>query len=176
MNLSASIPQIRTARLLLRGYEPRDVEPYIEMMADPDVTRYLADGRPLSPFDAWRQLAMMAGHWMLNGFGVWAVEELSTGRFLGRVGCNQPYSWPGFEIAYTLSRSAWGKGYGLEAAGASLDYARRVLNRDEILSIIRPANQGSIRIATTLGAVRAESIDFFGSPADLYRYPPVATG
>lgn len=57
------IPSISTDRLVLRGFEPRDEPAYIAMMADPDVTRFLADGKPLSPFDAWRQLAMFIGRY-----------------------------------------------------------------------------------------------------------------
>jgi RimJ/RimL family protein N-acetyltransferase len=78
------IPHLTTERLLLRGFAPEDVEPYVAMMANADVTRYLGDGRPLSRDDAWRQLAMLAGHWVLRGFGLWAVEEQATGRFIGR--------------------------------------------------------------------------------------------
>ena len=164
------IPRIETPRLILREFDQRDEPAYVEMMADPEVTRYLSDGKPLSPFEAWRQLAMFVGHWSLRGFGVWAVEERSTGDFIGRIGCLEPLGWPAFEIGYTLARSAWGKGYAQEGAAASLRYARETLGRSEIISIIRPANAGSIRVATSLGAKRAESIDFFGAPADMYRY------
>ncbi|MEP6834535.1 MAG: GNAT family N-acetyltransferase [Gemmatimonas sp.] len=165
------IPVLRTERLLLRAFDQRDFEAYAEMMSDSAVTRFLSDGKPLSRFDAWRQLAMFSGHWMLREFGIWAVEERDTGKFIGRIGCFEPEGWPGFEIGYVLARSAWGKGYALEAARASLEYARNTLDRDDILSVIRPDNLPSIRVATTLGAVRSESIDFFGAPADLYRYP-----
>ena len=110
------IPTLETARLLLRGFELRDFDVYAEMIADPAVTRFLADGTPLGRADAWRQLAMFAGHWALRGFGVWAVEERATGEFLGRIGCFEPEGWPGFEVAYTLRRAAWGRGYAREAA------------------------------------------------------------
>lgn len=169
------IPHLVTERLLLRGFERRDEKPYAEMMADADVNRYLSSGAPLSVIDAWRQLAMMTGHWMLRGFGIWAVEERSSGNLIGRIGCFEPEGWPGFEIGYVLAKPAWGKGYALEAARASLDYARNVLDRDDIISIIRPANAPSIRVATTLGATRAESVEFFGAPADIYRYPKLKT-
>ena len=168
---SASIPQITTERLLLRGFEPRDVEPYIAMMADPDVARYLADGRPLSRTEAWRQLAMFVGHWTLKGFGVWAVEERATGTLLGRIGCIQPEGWPGFEVAYTLARFAWGRGYAREGAAAALRYAHETLGQEDVISIIRPQNAGSIRVATSLGASLDETVDFFGAPALIYRYP-----
>lgn len=165
------IPRIDTKRLTLRAFEPRDESPYLAMMQNPRVTQYLADGRPLSAFEAWRQMAMFMGHWSLRGYGIWAVEERSSGRLVGRLGCFNPAGWPGFEIGYTLDEPAWGQGYAREGAGAALRFARETLGRTDIISVIRPANAGSVRVAEALGAVRAESIDFFGAPADIYRYP-----
>ena len=69
------IPELLTPRLRLRAFEPRDVDAYATMMADPEVTRYLGDGKPLSHADAWRQIALFLGHWALLGFGIWAVVE-----------------------------------------------------------------------------------------------------
>ena len=167
------IPELTTDRLLLRGFRPEDFEPYAKMMADPDVSRYLMDGRPISRGEAWRQLAMFAGHWVLRGYGLWAVEERATGEFLGRIGCLNPEGFPAFEIAYTLGRWAWGKGYAREGAAAALRYARETLHRTDITSIIRPANVASIRVALSLGAVASESVEFFGAPSVIYRYPNV---
>ncbi|MGZ8490955.1 MAG: GNAT family N-acetyltransferase, partial [Gemmatirosa sp.] len=102
---------------------------------------------------------------------VWAVEERATGAFVGRIGCFQPEGWPAFEIAYTLARSAWGRGYAREGAAAALRYARETLGRDAIVSVIRPDNAASIRVATSLGAVEDGTVEFFGAPALIYRYP-----
>ena len=165
------VPELRTERLLLRGFEARDFEPYAAMMADADVTRHLGDGKPLPRAEAWRQLATFIGHWSLRGFGLWAVEERATGALLGRIGCLDPEGWPGFEVAYTLARSAWGRGYAREGAAAALRFARETRGRTEIVSIIRPENARSIRVATALGAAPADTVEFFGSPAVLYRYP-----
>jgi RimJ/RimL family protein N-acetyltransferase len=167
------IPQLTTDRLVLRGLTPDDFDAYAAMMTNPDVTRFLGDGRPLTRPEAWRQMAMFAGHWVLRGFGLWAVEERATGRFIGRIGCLEPEGYPTFEIAYTLAPEAWGRGYAREGAGAALRYAREVLGRKAIASIIRPANVASIRVAQSLGAEAAETIEFFGAPAALYRYPAV---
>lgn len=165
------IPTIETERLILRELRQSDFDAYAEMMADPEVVRYLADGKPFTRSDAWRQLAMFAGHWQLRGFGVWAVEEKATGNFIGRIGCFDPEGWPAFEIAYTLRRSAWGKGYASEGAAAALHYARTVLGKRGITSVIRVGNAGSINVATKLGAVAGEIVDFYGTKACLYRYP-----
>lgn len=166
------IPHLTTDRLLLRAFAPEDFEPYAQMMANPDVTRYLGEGHALSRVEAWRQLAMFAGHWVLRGFGPWAVEERATGRFLGRIGCLEPEGFPAFEIAYTLAPAAWGKGFAREGAAAALRFARETLGRTAITSIIRPANAASIRVAQSLGAVATETVEFFGAPSVLYRYPP----
>jgi RimJ/RimL family protein N-acetyltransferase len=167
---SIDIPEIATPRLQLRAFAASDIDAYAAMMADPDVARYLGDGRPLSRAEAWRQLAVLAGHWSLRGFGLWAVEERQTGRFIGRIGCYEPEGWPGFEIAYALAKPAWGRGYAREGAGAALTYARETLDRKDIVSLIRPANAASIRVAEALGAVHDGEIEFYGAPALVYRY------
>ena len=165
------IPQLTTDRLLLRAFRPDDFEPYAAMMANPEVGRFLMDGRPLSRTEAWRQMAMFIGHWVLRGYGPWAVEERATGQFIGRIGCLELEGFPAFEIAYTLTASAWGRGYAREGAAAALRYAREVLGRREIASIIRPGNTASIRVAESLGAVAGETVEFFGAPSIVYWYP-----
>lgn len=168
------IPTLTTDRLLLRGFVDSDIDAYASIMADPEVTRFLGAGGPLSRADAWRQMAMLVGHWELRGFGLWAVEERATGKLIGRIGCWQPEGWPGFEIGYTLAREAWRKGYAREGAGASLKYAREVLGKTEIISLIRPDNVASQRVAQSLGAHRSGSVEFFGAPTDVFRYPDVS--
>jgi RimJ/RimL family protein N-acetyltransferase len=167
----ADVPTLTTERLLLRGFRADDFPAYAALMADARVARYLADGRPLDPADAWRQLAMFAGHWVLRGFGVWAVEERRSGAFVGRIGCFEPEGWPAFEIAYTLGPAVWGRGYASEGARAALDYAHTVLGRRGVVSVIRPANAPSIRVAERLGAMRGPEVPFYGAPALLYLYP-----
>jgi RimJ/RimL family protein N-acetyltransferase len=165
------IPQLTTDRLLLRAFRPDDFEPYAAMMANPEVGRFLMDGRPLSRTEAWCQMAMFIGHWVLRGYGLWAVEERETGQFIGRIGCLELEGFPAFEIAYTLTASAWRRGYAREGAAAALRYAREVLGRREIASIIRPGNTASIRVAESLGAVAGETVEFFGAPSIVYWYP-----
>ena len=40
----------------------------------------------------------MMGHWVIRGFGVWAVEEKATGDFCGIVGLWYPEGWPEREM------------------------------------------------------------------------------
>jgi RimJ/RimL family protein N-acetyltransferase len=172
--LTVRVPVIETVRLTLRAFRDNDLEEYAALIADPIVSRFLGDGRPISRMEAWRQIAMITGHWMLRGFGLWAVEERESRALVGRIGLHEPAGWPGFELAYTLGRTWWGRGYAQEAGRASLHHARDVMGRDEIISIIRPDNAGSIKVATALGAERAEMVEFFGAPSVIYRYPRAA--
>jgi RimJ/RimL family protein N-acetyltransferase len=165
------VPRLTTDRLLLRGFDLADFEPLVEMLAHPDLPRFLGDGGPIGRAEAWRRLAGIIGHWALRGHGLWALEERATGVFLGWAGLIEPEGWPALEVAYSLARPFWGRGYAREGAAASLRYARESLGRAEVVSIIRPANLASIRVATSLGAVFRETIQFFGAPSAVYLYP-----
>jgi RimJ/RimL family protein N-acetyltransferase len=169
--LTVVVPRLETPRLVLRAFSPSDVEPYVLMMADPEVTRFLGDGRPLERWEAWRQLATFIGHWELRGFGLWAVEERATGQFIGRIGCFEPEGWPGCEIGYALARETWGQGFAREGATAALAFARRVLKRETIISLIRPANVASIAVAEHLGAMQTGSVELLGDTSAVYTYP-----
>jgi hypothetical protein len=77
------IPELTTPRLLMRSFRDSDIGAYAEMMSDELVARYIGDGNTLTRPDAWRQMALFAGHWVLRGYGIWAVEERETGTFPG---------------------------------------------------------------------------------------------
>jgi RimJ/RimL family protein N-acetyltransferase len=167
---AAGIPTLLTPRLRLRAFAQHDLDAYAAIVADDEVTRYLGDGRPLSRSDAWRQMAIFNGHWTLHGFGIWAVEHRESGMLMGRIGCHYPEGWPAFEIGYVLGRQFWHSGYATEGAAAALDFARTECHPVRIVSIIRPENAGSIRVAERLGGRLEGDIEFFGGRSLVYEY------
>src|SRR4029079_2751724 len=117
-----------------------------------EVLRYSGWGpEPWDRGRAWRHMAFLLGHWGLKGFGIWAVAHRQTGAFLGIVGLAEPEGWPGCELAWTLARRFWGQGFATEGARAALDHAFTVWQRDRLISLIRPDNHPSIRVALRLG-------------------------
>ena len=160
---------LQTDRLILRRLRESDFDAYAEMCADPEVMRYLGDGQPLTRPLAWRNLAMMVGHWSLRGYGLWAVEERSSGVLVGRIGFWNPEGWPGFELGWTLRRSFWGRGYATEAARAALEFAFTRLGQARVISLIHPQNAASIRVALRLGERLVDSTEVLGKPAMVYR-------
>ena len=140
---------LQTERLLLRMFREEDLDAYASLCGDPEVVRFI--GQPFTRVEAWRHLAMLLGHWQLRGFGLWAVEELATGAMIGRIGFFQPEGWPGFELGWMLVRAYWGRGLATEGARAALEFAFTELRRPHVISLIRPENRSSIRVAEKLG-------------------------
>jgi len=150
------IPTLETDRLRLRAWRADDLDAFAAMVADPEVMRFLGD--PVSRIDAWRGMSSTAGHWLLLGFGLWAVERKADGVLIGRVGVQRPEGWPATEVAWTLHRPYWGQGYATEAARASLDYGFRTLSVSRLISLIDPENRASQRVAARLGQTMAGEV------------------
>lgn len=165
------IPTLTTARLRLRGFRESDLDAYAAMCADEEVMRYIGAGGAVDVDVAWRQMAIFLGSWSLRGHGMWALEERTGSRLVGRVGFLDPPGWPGCELGWLLARDAWGRGYAAEAARAARDYGRDALGLAELVSLIRPDNLRSIALAQRLGATAGETIEFMDQPCLLYRHP-----
>jgi RimJ/RimL family protein N-acetyltransferase len=159
---------IQTERLTLRLPRQSDFDAYAAMCADPKVMRYIGEGNPLSRIDAWRNLALVLGHWQLRGYGLWAVELRETGEFIGRIGCWNPEGWPAFEIGWMLRREFWGRGYATEGARAATRYAFTELDQPRIISLIRDGNDASVRVAERLGESNEGRTEVMGREAMVY--------
>ena len=121
--MEIEIPTIHTERLTLRAFREDDVEPFFELMQDPDVVRYIGDRRVPTRQEVWRGVAAWLGHWLLRDYGLWAVEQQETGALVGRIGLINPPDWPGPEVGYMLGKPFWGRGYASEGARAAMDWA-----------------------------------------------------
>lgn len=144
------IPVIETERLVLRAFrDDTDFEPYADFYAS-DLTKYY--GGPLDRSAAWRAAAAMMGHWVIRGYGAWAVEEKSSGDFCGIVGLWFPEGWPEREITWAIVEHKQGLGIAAEAAIRSRAYAYETLGWDYVYSCISAENIASIRLAEKLGA------------------------
>ena len=163
---AVDIPRVETRRLLLREWRADDLDPYAAICADPEVTRFL--GGPVSRADAWRDMAMGVGHWLLNGYGQWVLERREDNRKIGRAGLWQPEGWPGLEVGWVLARDAWGSGYATEAGRASREWARDELGTGELISIIAVENAASRRVAERLGMAVGEEREFRGQRVAIY--------
>jgi RimJ/RimL family protein N-acetyltransferase len=163
-------PALETERLKLRQWREADMAPYTTMLADPGTARFITvDGKPVvDVITGWRHAVVMAGHWALHGAGMFVVEEKSSGKFAGRVGPWSPPHWPGFEVGWGISSQFRGRGYALEAARASIDWAFAHFEIDHVIHCIDRENTASQSVARRLGAVIGREIDLFGHAADVW--------
>ena len=146
------IPRLETERLLLREWRSEDVAPFSAFLADPEVMKFLGDVQ--GPTDAWRNVAGAIGHWVLRGYGTWAVTRKSDGALVGRVGLLNPEGWPSLEVGWTLGRPYWGQGYATEAASAAMRYGFLTQPVDRLISLIDAKNTASQAVAIRLGETK----------------------
>src|SRR4051794_277172 len=105
---------VETDRLLLRRWRGDDLGALAAMHADPEVMRYVGDGRPHSREQGAASLARYEQGWQARGFGLFAVELRAEGAFVGWVGLAVPEFlpevMPAVEIGWRLARPHWGAG------------------------------------------------------------------
>lgn len=146
---------IETERLLLRGWREGDLEPYARMCADPEVMRFIGEGSTLTREQSGEQISRFVRHWEERGFGLWAVEEKGTGKFLGFAGLAYQEDWAEgphkTEVGWRLDRASWGRGFATEGARASVKFGFERLELERIISIIQPGNHASLRVAEKAG-------------------------
>ena len=164
------IPVLVTERLRLTALTEKHFEAYASMLADDSTTRFIGDGQPLDRMNAWRSMAMLLGHWVLRGYGMWAVELKESAEFIGRVGLHNPDGWPDLELGWMLRPEFRRQGYASEASRAALDHAFQHLGAERVVSLIRAENTASERVARRLGGRQSTTIDFLGSATLVYAY------
>lgn len=146
------IPTLKTERLLLRPFVQEDLDPFAAIVANPQVIGNATySGQPMNRSQAFNWLCMMLGHWHLRGFGIWAVEEKSSGKFIGRIGLQYLDWFDDVELVWMLDHTAWGKGYGTEGARAAVDFGFGLRQLPAITAVIRVDNEPSQRLAKRLG-------------------------
>ena len=162
--------ELETDRLRLCLWREDHFEPFAAFCADEELCRYI--GGTCDRFEAWREMAKFAGQFALRGFGMWALEEKSSGDFIGYAGLNYPRGWPEHEIGWGLLTKYHGKGYATEAALGARKYAYTELGWKTAVSYTHPDNTASQRVAERAGAKYEKTIELMpGKEAKVYRHP-----
>jgi RimJ/RimL family protein N-acetyltransferase len=169
--LAVSVPRIETGRLLLRELRTADFELYAAHLADP-VAMSFTDG-VVDRRVAWRLYASMAGGWVLNRAGWWAVELRETQRMVGVVGAFfRETKLPGpdsdLELGWSIFREHWRRGIAGEAARAALDHGLANHEVRRAIAHISAENVASIAVGRSLGMRHLGQTDFYGDPLELY--------
>jgi RimJ/RimL family protein N-acetyltransferase len=176
----AAVKTLETERLVLRPPVPEDAESLAPMYADPDVMRYLGDGRTLTQAETERSVRRMIEGWEADGFGLFTTVRKDDETVIGRVGLIvwNPETWQPtradfegpteLEVGYTIGRPFWGRGFATEAASAARDFALERLGARRLIALIIYGNTASENVARKLGFRYERDIRFGRRDAQLY--------
>ncbi|MFI7073265.1 GNAT family N-acetyltransferase [Micromonospora sediminicola] len=155
MTSSLDDTSLDTPRLLLRRWHDTDLDGLAGINAQPEVMRYIHDGRTLSRAATAERLAAYRRHWDEHGFGLYAVQLKATGELTGFTGLAVPTFlpeiMPAVEIGWRLGRAHWGRGLATEAAQAVVRHSRTALGLRRLVSIHVVGNEASARVMVKLG-------------------------
>lgn len=145
------MPTIQTDRLVLRPLTFDDVESLLVVLGDAETMKWYP-----APYDrdgVVRWIERNLVRYEVDGFGLLAVEDRSTGAFLGDCGPTIQFvdGEPHVELGWHMRRDRWGEGLATEGGIACRDWCWANLDVDHLISLIRPENRQSWRVAEKLG-------------------------
>ena len=152
--------------------------------------RYIGTGQPKTR----AQVERLLGFWIADGrrgwdaetlsrlpqlsraierdahFSLWATVHKPDQRLIGRCGL---LAWDlegqkEVEVGYLLAKPYWGRGLATEAARAIRDYGFDRLGVARLISLIRPENVASRRVAGKIGMRHERDLSVKGGDACLY--------
>jgi RimJ/RimL family protein N-acetyltransferase len=136
-----------TERLLLRELTPADFDAMLEIFGDAETMLYYPQAYSREMLEAAMQRQFVS--YAENGYGLWALILKSEHKFIGDCGLlHQDVDGAlELEVGYHVHRKYWGQGFAPEAARACFDYGFHTLGRTRMISMIRPENLSSRRVA-----------------------------
>ena len=156
------LSMLETKRLVLRNYEERDRQAFIRMNRDPQVMEFFP--APWSEEESNAVFDKLLNLIHERGWGLWALEEKSSGNFIGWTGLHVPSFeapfMPAVEIGWRILPEYWNKGFATEAAEKALWFAHHILKLPEIVSFTAVGNVKSQRIMEKIGMKRCMEKDF----------------
>jgi RimJ/RimL family protein N-acetyltransferase len=168
-------PTLRTERLLLRGWQDSDLEPFASLNSDPEVMEHFPSTLTRDQSNAFVRWAV--DQFRQRGWGLWAVEVADGSdldrSFVGYLGlASADHVEPGaVEVGWRLSRNAWGRGYAPEAAAEALRHGFEEVGLAEIVSFTVAQNVNSRRVMDKIGLRRRPERDFEHPKVDPDAHP-----
>lgn len=134
---------MQTERLILRRYQPFDLQDLFAYLSDPEVVKF-EPYKPMTMEEVQENLA-----WRISNDEMIAIELKENHRMIGNVYLGKR-DFDSLEIGYVLNREYWGKGYAVEGCEALI---RNVFEQGihRIYAECDPENKASWRLLERLG-------------------------
>ncbi|HZQ67973.1 MAG TPA: GNAT family N-acetyltransferase [Terriglobales bacterium] len=163
------MPILETERVVLREFVPGDADALTRILSDPETMRYYPAPLDHDGVVAW--IDRNRARYEKDGHGLWAMILKSSGELIGDCGISMQEVQGAWyrEIGYHVRRDLWGQGLAAEAARACRDYGFANLRAETLISIIRPENLPSRRVAEKNGMTLWKICEYRGLPHCIYR-------
>lgn len=144
---------LETERLRVREMTLDDVERLYEIYAEPSVTEYMEEIYPDNKEKSVFFESYIENMYGFYGYGLWMVIEKSSERIIGIAGfSNREIGEEVYlELGYAISGEKQRQGYATEVLSAILNYAKSELGATQVIALISPENEASIKTARKLG-------------------------
>jgi [ribosomal protein S5]-alanine N-acetyltransferase len=153
---------LETARLVLREFVPEDADALALVLSDPETMQYYPAPYDRAGVEQW--IARNQRRYANDGVGLWAMVLKASGEAIGDCGITrqQVEGENLYEIGYHLRRDLWGQGLATEAAVACREWGFAHLNADRLISLVRPENLASGRVAERNGMTIWKEVEWHG--------------
>ena len=163
---------LETPRLMLRELVGEDVDALSRVLSDGATMRYYPAPYDRAGVEQW--IARNRLRYANDGHGLWGMVLKQSGELVGDCGLTKQEVEGEIlvEIGYHLRRDLWGQGLAPEAAGACRDYGFTRLQVGRLISLIRPENFPSRRVAEKNGMTLWKTVLWRGLPHCVYAISP----
>lgn len=159
---------IETKRLILRRLTLDDAQFILELLNEPSFLQFVGDKGVRTLDDARNYLLKgpMASYEQ-HGFGLYLTQFKEGDVPIGMCGLLKREELDDVDIGFAFRPQFWSKGYAFESASAVMAHGKRAFGLNRIVGLVRPENQGSIRVLEKLGLKFEKMIRIIeGGPED----------
>ncbi|WP_025026939.1 GNAT family N-acetyltransferase [Caldalkalibacillus mannanilyticus] len=160
-----------TERLFFRQYSMADLPFLLTMTRDPDVMKFIGEGRALSEKETVEGLGrFIKSYEDKEHTGLLVAIEKESRSPIGHAGLIKQMieGKQEIEIGYWLAKEYWGKGYATEAAVGCKEYGLSNLGKKRLVSIIQLENHPSMNVARKNGMQFERTVSFREKEVALY--------
>ena len=150
----ATLPELKTGRLVLRSMLAGDKDGLFAIYGDPEVMRFASDETFPNPETVDKMLSSVRRLFREQISMEWGIERCADQRLIGTCGLHSfNLTNNSAEVGCMLARSAWGQGYMQESLDKVMQFAVCDRNITLLQADIDPLNHRSIRLFSKLGFV-----------------------
>lgn len=153
---------LETERLVLREFVTEDAEALALVISDAETMRYYP--APMDRDGVVQWIERNVRRYSDDGVGLWAMMLKASGEMIGDCGITRQLVEEEFlyEIGYHVRRDHWRQGLATEAAVACRKWGFANLKVDRLISLIRPENSPSRRVAERNGMTIWKEVEWRG--------------